>query len=73
MLVMVCHCKNWFYLVYYNTFNFPSIDVTIGLEQTSYSTPESGTVEVCARITSGQLQRDAEVTLSTRISGSAIC
>ena len=40
--------------------------VVIGLEETSYTTPESGTVEVCASLLQGQLERNAEVVLSTQ-------
>ena len=41
-------------------------DAVIGLEETSYTTPESGTVEVCASLLQGQLERNAEVVLSTQ-------
>ena len=40
--------------------------VVIGLEETSYTTPESETVEVCASLLQGQLERNAEVVLSTQ-------
>ena len=41
-------------------------EVTIGLEETSYTTAEdSGTVEVCAVVVEGELERSAEVILST--------
>ena len=41
-------------------------DAVIGLEETSYTTPESGTVEVCASLLQGQLERNAEIVLSTQ-------
>ena len=41
-------------------------DAVIGLEETSYTTPESGTVEVCASLLQGQLERNTEVVLSTQ-------
>ena len=41
-------------------------DAVIGLEETSYTTPESGTVEVCASLLQGQLERNVEVILSTQ-------
>ena len=40
--------------------------IEIEFEEPSYTTPENGTVEVCAHVTSGQLERDVEVVLSTR-------
>lgn len=40
-------------------------DVEIGLERTSYTTEEDGvTVEVCARVTRGTLERQVLVDLS---------
>ena len=45
-------------------------EVEIGLEETAYTTPEDGTVEVCARVTEGELEREVEVVLST-VEGSA--
>ena len=41
-------------------------DAVIGLEETSYTTPEGGTVEVCASLLQGQLERNVEVILSTQ-------
>ena len=40
--------------------------VVIEFEEPSYTTPENGTVEVCAHVASGQLERDTKVVLSTR-------
>ncbi len=39
--------------------------MTIGFENTSYTTDEGTTVEVCALITSGPLERDVTVTLTS--------
>ena len=50
--------------IYYVISNYK--DAVIGLEETSYTTPESGTVEVCASLLQGQLERNAEVVLSTQ-------
>ena len=50
--------------VYYT--NTISLDVTIGFDPSTYSVNEASmTVQVCARILDGSLQRDAVVTLST--------
>ena len=45
-------------------FNIPS-GVTIGFEQTSYTVEEGLVVEVCVLVTSGTLERNAIVTLSS--------
>ncbi len=46
--------------------SLPNSVVTIGLEDTSITVLEEETVvEVCANLTSGSLERDAEVTLAT--------
>ena len=44
---------------------FCSSGVTIGFEQTSYTVEEGLVVEVCVLVTSGTLQRDATVILSS--------
>ena len=44
--------------------NFSS-GVTIGFEQTAYTVEEGLVVEVCVLVTSGTLQRDATVVLSS--------
>ena len=46
------------------TFLFLS-GVTIGFERTEYSTPENSTVEVCAVIIQGSLEREVTVSVST--------
>ena len=58
-----CDCINMFIIILYN---YIMQGVVIGLEETSYTTPESGTVEVCASLLQGQLERNAEVVLSTQ-------
>jgi len=46
-------------------------EVTIGLERTSYTTAEDGgSVEVCAVVVEGELERSSEVSIST-VDGSA--
>ena len=39
--------------------------MTIGFEQIIYSVEEGDTIEVCAIITSGSLERDAEVVVTS--------
>ena len=55
------------------TVSIPSSpDITIGFENETYSSDEGqGSVEVCARVIDGGLQRDVEVTLITQ-DGSAV-
>ena len=51
---------------------FFSTGVTIGFENETYQSDEGqGSVEVCARVIDGGLQRDVEVTLVTQ-NGSAV-
>ena len=40
--------------------------MTIGFEETEYTTDEGTTVEVCAMVTSGTLEREVTVTLTSR-------
>ncbi len=40
--------------------------MTIGFEETTYATEEGTTVEVCAVVVSGMLEREAVVTLTSR-------
>lgn len=44
--------------------------IEIGLERTVYTASEGDTVEVCARVVEGELERVVEVALST-VEGSA--
>ena len=41
------------------------LGVTIGFEQTTYTVEEGLVVEVCVLVTSGTLEREATVTLSS--------
>ena len=41
-------------------------EITVGLENTTYTVPEDGgVVQVCVEILEGQLEQEAEVTLAT--------